>query len=241
MMTIIPAIDIIDGRCVRLSQGDYTRCKTYCDDPLEMALRYEEAGFSRLHLVDLDGAKASSVVNLDVLERVCAGTSLTVDFGGGIKSDTDIRRVFGSGAAMACIGSVAYTDTALAKEWFGRYGGDRIIIGADVRDGLVCTHGWKNVTDTSIFDLADIYKDDMKYLMCTDISRDGMLSGTAVGLYSSLMERYPGVQVIASGGVGCAADIDELEKAGVRNVIVGKAIYEGRISLEELRRYETKD
>ena len=238
MMTIIPAIDIIDGRCVRLSQGDYSRCKAYCDDPLEVALRYEDAGFSRLHLVDLDGAKASSVVNCDVLERICAGTSLKVDFGGGVKSDADIRRVFDSGARMACIGSVAYTDPALVGRWLARYGGDRIIIGADVKDGMVCTHGWKNVTDTTIFGLADIYKGRMKYLMCTDISRDGMLSGTAVELYASLMERYPDVRMIASGGVGGTGDIDELKDAGVCEVIVGKAIYEGKISLEELRRYE---
>ena len=191
-----------------------------------------------MHLVDLDGAKASSVVNCDVLERICAGTSLKVDFGGGVKSDADIRRVFDSGARMACIGSVAYTDPALVGRWLARYGGDRIIIGADVKDGMVCTHGWKNVTDTTIFGLADIYKGRMKYLMCTDISRDGMLSGTAVELYASLMERYPDVRVIASGGVGGTGDIDELKDAGVCEVIVGKAIYEGKISLEELRRYE---
>lgn len=239
-MRIIPAIDIIGGRCVRLTKGDYGDCKVYADDPADVAKSYERAGFSRLHVVDLDGAKASGVVNLAVLERICRETSLRVDFGGGVKSQADLDRVFDAGAAMACIGSVAVTDVPMTRRWLERYTGERIVVGADVLGEKVCIHGWKTVTDTSIYDLAEAYAPCLKYLMCTDISRDGMLGGAAEDLYSRLMARLPGIRLIASGGVGAIEDVARLEKMGVPEVIVGKAIYEGRVSLAQLMEYEDK-
>lgn len=239
-MIVIPAIDIIGGRCVRLTKGDYSVCKVYGDDPVEIAKGYADAGFTRLHVVDLDGAKASGVVNLPVLEKICAFTPLEVDFGGGIKSDADLTRVFGAGAAMACIGSVAVTDAEMVRGWLERYSGDRIIVGADVKDDKVCIHGWKTVTDTTIFDLAQMYSPHLKYLMCTDIARDGMLQGPSLDLYRHILERLPGIRLIASGGVSGEQDMEELDRLGVPEVIVGKAIYEGRITLERLVQYQNK-
>ena len=239
-MIVIPAIDIIGGRCVRLTKGDYSACKVYGDDPVEIAKGYSDAGFTRLHVVDLDGAKASGVVNLPVLEKICASTPLAVDFSGGIKSDTDLTRVFGAGAAMACIGSVAVTDAEMVRGWLERYSGDRIIVGADVKDDKVCIHGWKTVTDTTIFDLAQMYSPHLKYLMCTDIARDGMLQGPSLDLYRHILERLPGIRLIASGGVSGEQDMEELDRLGVPEVIVGKAIYEGRITLERLVQYQNK-
>lgn len=237
-MTIIPAIDIIEGRCVRLSQGDYGRCKTYADDPVEVARRYADAGFTRLHVVDLDGAKSASVVNLGVLEKICAKTSLTVDFGGGIKSDCDIARVFGAGAAMACVGSIAATDHETTMRWLDRYGGERIIIGADTLDGKLRTNGWQEAMEKTVFDLVDEYGGKIKWLMCTDISRDGMLTGPATELYSALVARYPTLGVIASGGVGSTDDLRDLSACGVCGTVLGKAIYEGRIALDELKTFD---
>lgn len=239
-MIVIPAIDIIGGRCVRLTKGDYSACKVYGDDPVEIAKGYADAGFTRLHVVDLDGAKASGVVNLSVLEKICASTPLAVDFGGGIKSDADLTRVFGAGAAMACIGSVAVTDAEMVRGWLERYSGDRIIVGADVKGDKVCIHGWKTVTGTTIFDLAQMYSPHLKYLMCTDIARDGMLQGPSLDLYRHILERLPGIRLIASGGVSGEQDMEELDRLGVPEVIVGKAIYEGRITLERLVQYQNK-
>lgn len=237
-MIVIPAIDIIGGRCVRLTKGDYSACKVYGDDPVEIAKGYADAGFTRLHVVDLDGAKASAVVNLPVLEKICASTPLAVDFGGGIKSGADLMRVFDAGAAMACIGSVAVTDMPMVRGWLEQYSGERIIVGADVKDDRVCIHGWKTVTDTTIYDLATAYCPHLKYLMCTDIARDGMLQGPSLELYRQIMERLPGIRLIASGGVSGVQDMDELDRMGVPGVIVGKAIYEGRITLAQLIQYQ---
>ncbi|MDD4819352.1 MAG: 1-(5-phosphoribosyl)-5-[(5-phosphoribosylamino)methylideneamino]imidazole-4-carboxamide isomerase [Flavobacteriales bacterium] len=239
-MTIIPAIDLINGQCVRLTQGDYSQQKTYSSSPVEMALEYQKAGFTRLHLVDLDGAKASHVVNIDTLKNICKTTKLKIDFGGGIKTDDDIRAVFDAGASFACIGSVAFTAPELTKSWIERYGADKIIIGADVKDEKICTHGWKNITDTTIFDMVEGYAGMISHLMCTDISKDGMLAGTSVSLYEKLMKRFPDVTLIASGGVSCVEDIEDLEKIGMSEVIVGKAIYEKRITLAQLRSFELK-
>lgn len=236
-MKIIPAIDIIDGKCVRLTQGDYNCCKTYSDTPLDVAKAFEDAGVTRLHLVDLDGAKAAGVVNLRVLESICRNTGLSVDFGGGIKSDEDIRKVFTAGADFACIGSIAQTNVEKTGCWLEQYGGEKMIIGADVLDTKVCIQGWKKVTDTTIFQLVENYRGRLRNLMCTDISRDGMLTGPAVELYRDLMQRYPDVNLIASGGVGGVADLEELAAAGVGSVIVGKAIYEKRIKMEDLNRF----
>ena len=239
-MKIIPAIDIIGGRCVRLSQGDYGKVSIY-GDPREMTVKYRDMGFTRLHMVDLDGAKASHMVNISTIEQVClVSSSMKVDVSGGIKSDEDIERAFADGAAFATIGSMAYSDTEKVKGWIEKYGAERIIIGADVKDGFICTHGWKRVTDVTIYELIERYEGMIKRVMCTDISRDGMLGGASTALYMDLCRRYPDVVFIASGGVGTCRDLDELRDAGVSEVIVGKAIYEGRISLDELIEYDDK-
>lgn len=230
-MKIIPAIDILEGKCVRLTQGNYSQCKIYSESPVEVAKMFEAAGVRRLHLVDLDGAKASGIVNIRVLEAICNRTNLEVDFGGGIKSDTDIRKVFDAGAAYACIGSIAQTDSAQTGLWLEEYGGDKIIIGADVWNTKVCIHGWKKVTDTTVFDLIERYGNRIRHLMCTDITRDGMLGGPSLSLYRELLQRYPDINIIASGGVGSNEDMAELAALGIESVIVGKAIYEKRISL----------
>lgn len=236
-MKIIPAIDIIDGKCVRLTQGQYDSCKIYSDSPLDMAKAFEDAGVTRLHLVDLDGAKAAGVVNIRVLETICRNTALAVDFGGGVKSDEDIRKVFEAGAAFAGIGSIAQTNVEKTAAWLEEYGGDRIIIGADVLNHQVCIQGWKKVTETTIYELVENYRGKLLHLMCTDISKDGMLEGPAVELYKDLLSRYPELDIIASGGVGGIEDLEHLAVAGVQSVIVGKAIYENKIKLEDLNRF----
>ncbi len=236
-MQIIPAIDIIDGKCVRLTQGNYSSCKIYSNSPLDIAKQYEESGITRLHLVDLDGAKATGVINIGVLESVCKGTSLSVDFGGGIKSDDDICKVFDAGADYACIGSIAQSKPSKVSEWITAYGGDKLIIGADVWNTKICVNGWKKVTDTTIYDLIDSYQGMIHNLMCTDISKDGMLQGVSVELYKDLLRHYPGIHLIASGGVSSTDDLDELVAAGIPAVVVGKAIYENRITLDELSKY----
>jgi phosphoribosylformimino-5-aminoimidazole carboxamide ribotide isomerase len=233
-MLIIPAIDIIGGRCVRLSQGDYVRCKVYADRPLDVAQQFEAAGFTRLHLVDLDGAKSTGIVNLDVLRDICRHTSLSVDFGGGVKSASDVQRAFDAGADYVCVGSVAQTNPAAVQEWMAQYGGNRFIVGADVRNGRICINGWKTETDATVFDLIDMYKNSISYLLCTDIAKDGMLQGAAVTLYRTLQSRYPSLNIIASGGVSSTSDVDELAREGLYAAVVGKAIYENRIPLNEL-------
>lgn len=233
-MKIIPAIDIMDGRCVRLTQGNYSHYKIYSESPVEVAKAFEGAGITRLHLVDLDGAKAKGVVNIRILEAICKSTRLSVDFGGGIKSDADIQKVFEAGADWACIGSIAQTDREKTISWLENYGGDRIIIGADVWNTKICIQGWKKVTDTTIYDLIGQYQEYIRYLMCTDITRDGMLGGPALSLYSGLRERYPDLNLIASGGVAGYDDLKQLEEIGIGSVIVGKAIYEKKIALENI-------
>lgn len=228
-ITIIPAIDIIGGKCVRLMQGDYDRSKVYHDDPLEAARRFEAAGMERLHLVDLDGAAASRVVNVDVLERICKHTRLRVDFSGGIKGEDDICRVFDAGASFVCLGSMAQQDRRKTTLWLERYGRERVIVGADVRGERVYINGWKRGTETTVFELVEWYRPMLKYLMCTDIERDGMLAGVALPLYRELVTRFPEVTVIASGGVSSKEDVKALAGAGVTEVIVGKALYEGKI------------
>lgn len=237
-MNIIPAIDIMEGRCVRLRQGDYSCRTTYSDDPLAVARQFEEEGFTRLHMVDLDGARSACTVNLPVLEKVCSKTSLTVDFGGGLKSDADLERVFGAGAAYVCVGSVAATDPVSIERWIDRYGGERMIIGADTLGGLLRTHGWLQESEMTVFDLIERYGSKIKSFMCTDISRDGMLNGPAIELYSTIIQNYPSIELIASGGVSCAEDLRELQRCGVAGVVVGKAIYEGRLTLAELKTFE---
>lgn len=238
MIRIVPAIDLIDGKCVRLTQGDYAQKKVYNEDPLEVAKMFEAHGIKHLHLVDLDGARQKHVVNNKVLERIATHTKLAIDFGGGIKTDEDLQLVFKSGAAQATIGSVAITDPALFERWIKKYGAEKIILGADAKDGKIAVSGWMDVTNVDIFDFfAEYLKKQVLYVLCTDISRDGMLQGTALDLYINLVTRFPELKIIASGGVTTADEIDRLNDKGLFAVIIGKAIYEGRITLKELEKY----
>lgn len=236
MIRIIPAIDIIDGKCVRLTQGDYDQKKVYNNDPLEVAKMFEDSGIKYLHLVDLDGAKAKHVVNQKVLEKIATNTQLTIDFGGGIKTSEDLKVVFESGASQATIGSVAVTNPDLFESWLKTYGADKIILGADAKNGKIAVSGWLDVTTIDIFDFFEMYRQKgAKYVLCTDISRDGMMQGTAMELYKQLTEKFPEMKIIASGGVTHVNEIEELEKFNTDGVIIGKAIYEGSITLNELK------
>lgn len=234
---IIPATDIIDGACVRLTQGDYGRRTTYFRDPLEAALRFEEAGIRRLHMVDLDGAKASEPRNLAVLERVATKTSLEVQYGGGIKSREALRSVFDAGASRAICGSIAVREPELFAGWLAEFGSGRLILGADIRDGAVAIQGWTERSETTVQELiARFAAQGLTQVICTDIARDGMLCGASAEFYAALQGRFPDVEVTVSGGIGSMADIGALDGAGLRSVIVGKALYEGRITLKELER-----
>jgi phosphoribosylformimino-5-aminoimidazole carboxamide ribotide isomerase len=238
MIRIIPAIDLIDGKCVRLTQGDYAQKKVYNEDPLEVARMFEDHGLKYLHLVDLDGARQKHVINHKVLQRITSATKLTVDFGGGIKTDEDLKLVFECGAAQATIGSVAVTNPDLFESWILKYGAGKMILGADAKDGKIAVSGWQDVTNCDIFDFfAEYQKKKVEYVLCTDISRDGMLQGTAMDLYVQLSARFPDFKIIASGGVTQAEEIDKLNEKGLFAVIIGKAIYEGRITLKELEKY----
>ena len=234
MIEMIPATDLIGGRCVRLTQGDYTSRKTYYRDPLEAALRFEEAGARRLHMVDLDGAKAAEPQNLAVLERIAAKTSLEVQYGGGIKSRAALRSVFDAGARRAVCGSVAVREPELFARWIAEFGPERLILGADVRDGVVAIQGWTERSERTAPELIETFLPaGLRHVLCTDISRDGMLCGPAVALYADLQRRFPQVEITVSGGVSSPDDIARLEREGLRSVIVGKALYEGRITLEK--------
>lgn len=233
---LIPAIDIIDGKCVRLTKGDYGQKKVYNDDPVAQAKEFEKLGIKRLHVVDLDGAKAKHVVNVDVLRGITAATGLKVDFGGGIKSDDDIEKAFAAGASLVTIGSIAVSQPDTFMRWLDRYGADKVILGADVRNGLVSINGWKEDTSEKLLPfLARYVKAGVKNVLCTEISRDGTLSGPSTDLYREVMEAFPGIHLIASGGVGRNEDIIELDEAGIPAVVFGKAWYEGKINLEELK------
>ena len=234
MIQLIPAIDLIDGRCVRLSQGDYDTKKEY-GDPVEMALRMEDMGVRRLHLVDLDGAKSRHVVNDRVLRDICRRTSLTVDFGGGIKTEDDLEKVFDAGAAMATAGSIAVTDPDSVGLWIEKYGAERLVLGADVRDGKISINGWKEDSALELMPFLEGYrKQGLQHVLCTDISKDGMLQGPNTALYQSIMAQWPDCRLIASGGVSSKEDIRALDEAGIPAVVFGKAIYEGRIDLASL-------
>lgn len=237
MIEIIPAIDIIDGKCVRLTKGDYAQKTVYNDDPVEQAREFEREGFRRLHVVDLDGAKSKHIVNDAVLRKITVATGLAVDFGGGIKTDDDIRKAFDAGAAMVTIGSVAVTHPELFIEWLHRYGADRLILGADVRDGKVSINGWKEDSAEELLPFLKKYIDaGVKNVLCTDISKDGTLAGPATGLYKQLLKAYPHINLIASGGVSGTDDIVELERDGIPSAVVGKAWYEGRVSADVCRK-----
>lgn len=233
MIEIIPAIDIIEGRCVRLCEGDYSRGKVYDASPLDMALRFRDAGVRRLHLVDLDGAKAGGPRNLATLEKIAAATSLEIELGGGIKSTDALRAVFDYGATYAIVGSVAALQPELFDEWLMAFGPARMILGADLRCGKVSVNGWMQDCELTIDDLIGRFA-SVSQIICTDISRDGMLQGPSFELYRDLQGRYPAVDFTVSGGVSSMDDVLRLEEDGLRRVIVGKAIYEGRITLKEI-------
>lgn len=234
-MRIIPAIDIIDGKCVRLSEGAFDTSKVYYADPLEAALEFEAAGLEYLHLVDLDGARQRSVKNWTVLERLAVRTGLKIDFSGGISSREDVVRALAAGAGQVSVGSLAVRERATVEGWLQEFGADRVIIGADVRDGRIATHGWQETSDVEIGAFIDHYlQAGAVHFLCTEISRDGMLAGPAVELYGKLLVRFPAIRLIASGGVASLKDVRELQAAGCAAVIIGKAIYEGKIALEDL-------
>ena len=235
MIELIPAIDIIDGQCVRLTKGDYNQKKVYNDDPLTVAKEFEKIGFKRLHMVDLDGARSKHIVNDEILRRVTAETSLIVDFGGGIKSEEDIVKAFESGASMITVGSIAVTQPELFFQWMEKYGPEKMILGADVRNGMISINGWKKDSQIPLLPFLKQYVEaGVKNVLCTEISKDGTLQGPAVTLYKEIMTAYPKLHLIASGGVSRKEDIDELESEGIPAVVFGKAIYEGRINLKEL-------
>ena len=230
MIELIPAIDIIDGKCVRLTKGDYDTKKSY-----SVAKEFEAHGIRRLHVVDLDGARSKHIVNDKVLQRIARETNLVIDFGGGIKTDEDVARAFEAGAHMITIGSIAVTDPERSMEWLHKYGPDHIVLGADVRNGRVSINGWKEDSQEELVPFLDRYlSEGMRNVLCTDISKDGMLQGPAIALYREVMEHYPECHLIASGGVSSMDDIRALEAAGIPAVVFGKAIYEGKIKLEEL-------
>ena len=235
MIELIPAIDIIEGQCVRLTKGDYDQKTVYRDSPAEVAKEFEEIGFKRLHVVDLDGAKSKHIVNSDVLHRITTDTQLVVDFGGGIKTDEDIEKAFAAGASMVTIGSIAVTNPDLFMGWLEKYGAERIILGADVRHGKISINGWKEDSSEDLLPFLKKYVDaGVKNVLCTEISKDGTLTGPAIELYQSMMAAYPELHLIASGGVSSIDDIKALEAAGIPAVVFGKAIYEGKINLNEL-------
>lgn len=234
-ITPIPAIDLIEGKCVRLTQGDYATSHVYAEDPVDMARRFEDMGFTRLHLVDLDGAKSRHVVNDHVLKAITHTTKLIVDFGGGVKTDDDMARVLDAGAEMVTCGSIAVTQPDTVLGWMESYGAEHLILGADVKDGKISINGWQEDSAHELMPFLQRYLDaGMMHVLCTDISRDGMLQGPATTLYGSIMQAFPHCRLIASGGVSCIEDIMQLDKAGVPAVVFGKAIYEGKIDMKEL-------
>lgn len=235
MIELIPAIDIIGGQCVRLTKGDYDQKTVYRNSPAEVAKEFEDLGFKRLHVVDLDGAKSKHIVNDAVLKSITTATNLIVDFGGGIKTDEDIEKAFASGASMVTVGSIAVTHPELFMGWLEKYGAERMILGADVRHGKISINGWKEDSEEDLLPFLKKYIDaGVRNVLCTEISKDGTLSGPAIDLYKEIMAAYPELHLIASGGVSSIDDIKALDKAGIPSVVFGKAIYEGKINLNEL-------
>lgn len=234
-MQVIPAIDIIDGKCVRLTQGDYAQKTVYNENPLEVAKQFEAAGLKRLHLVDLDGAKAGAIKNWKVLESIAGNTNLVIDFGGGIKKEEDVDVVLSSGAALATVGSIAVKNEALFVEWLQKFGAEKFLLGADVKDEKIAISGWLETTDIDIYTFIHKYIDHgVQQIFCTDVSKDGKLEGPSIDLYKNIITRFPQLYFIASGGVSNMEDLDALREIGCKGAIVGKAIYEGRINIKTL-------
>ena len=237
-MQIIPAIDIIEGKCVRLTEGDYTQKKIYNEDPLEVAKQFEGVGLMRLHLVDLDGAKAGKVINWKVLEKIANKTSLVIDFGGGIKTEATFKTVLDTGATYATIGSLAVKERAVFEQWIERFGADIFMLGADVHTEKIAVGGWLEKTEIDVYDFIGSYMNKgVTQLFCTDIQKDGKLEGPSIELYQKILQQYPSLQLIASGGVSQLKDLEELRIIGCSAAIVGKAIYENKISLLELSKF----
>ena len=235
MIELIPAIDIIDGKCVRLTKGDYNQKTVYNDSPADVARQFEDMGFKRLHVVDLDGAKSKHIVNDHVLKAITEATNLKVDFGGGLKTDDDLTKAFEAGASMVTIGSIAVTKPELFLSWLEEYGADKLILGADVRNGKISINGWKEDSTEELLPFLKQYVDHgVKNVLCTEISKDGTLQGPAIELYRQIMDAYPTLHLIASGGVGSTDDIRNLNESGIPAVVFGKAFYEGKINIEEL-------
>lgn len=237
-MTIIPAIDIIDGKCVRLTKGDYSKKTIYNEDPLEVALQFENAGIKRLHLVDLDGARTGSVKNWKVLEKIAGKTRLSIDFSGGISTQKSVEISFNSGAAFTAVGSMAVKDEVTFTGWLLVYGAEKFIVGADVKNEKIVIRGWTESTSLTVFELIEKYKTKgVKQFFCTDVNKDGLLQGTAIDLYKKILNEHPSIDLIASGGITAVSELDELRQAGCNGAIIGKAIYENRISLNDLKRF----
>lgn len=235
MIKIIPAIDIINGHCVRLSQGDYQRITDYSESPAAMAENFEALGFKRLHVVDLDGARSGKVINIKALKEITSRTNLIVDFGGGIKSEEDLKNIFEAGASAVSIGSIAVSDPDIVSLWADSFGAEKFIISADVRDNIVRTNGWTKNSGITLNQLISRYRNkNIRHVLCTDISRDGMLCGSNIELYKTIMEQFPDCKLIASGGISSLDDIKKLDEAKIPAVVIGKAIYEQQINLEEL-------
>jgi phosphoribosylformimino-5-aminoimidazole carboxamide ribotide isomerase len=236
MIDIIPAIDLMDGKCVRLSKGDFSTRKTYKGDPVDMAMMFEDSGFRRLHLVDLDGAEGGRLKHLKILDRISAKTGLLTDFGGGIKSMADVKSVMDSGAFMVCIGSMAVKNETEFDLVIEKYGTGKILLAADADQEQLVISGWKEKGNISLFEFLDkMLEKGIKHVLCTDINKDGMLGGTSVKLYEKIMEKYPSLYLIASGGVSGIGDIETLEKSSIPAVVFGKAFYEGKMTVEELK------
>jgi phosphoribosylformimino-5-aminoimidazole carboxamide ribotide isomerase len=237
-MRIIPAIDIIDGHCVRLSKGDYSTKKVYNENPLEIAKQFEAHGIEHLHLVDLDGAKASHIVNYKVLEEIATKTNLKIDFGGGLKTDEDLKIAFESGAGQITGGSIAVKQPEVFKKWLAKFGADKIILGADANNEKIAISGWLEESDEELIPFIQKYLNEgVCYVICTDIAKDGMLEGPSFELYKKMLQQLPGVQLIASGGISTFDELPKLAALGCEGTIIGKAIYENKISLKQLEGY----
>ena len=240
-MILVPAIDIINGQCVRLTKGDYDTKKVYNESPVEVAKAFEGAGLTHVHVVDLDGARAKHIVNAKVLEQIATQTSLQVDFGGGIKSETDLQTVFDCGASQVTLGSLAVSEPELVLEWLEKFGAEQLILGADAKNRRIATHGWEQDSGLDVIDfIKDYAQKGFEYVLCTDVAKDGMLAGPSLELYYEILEQLPELSLIASGGVTTMDDIYQCAELGCTAAIIGKAIYENKLSLKELERYQTE-
>ena len=240
-MILVPAIDIINGQCVRLTKGDYDTKKVYNESPVEVAKAFEGAGLTHVHVVDLDGARAKHIVNAKVLEQIATQTSLQVDFGGGIKSETDLQTAFDCGASQVTLGSIAVSEPELVLEWLEKFGSEQLILGADAKNRRIATHGWEQDSGLDVIDFIKEYaQKGFKYVLCTDVAKDGMLAGPSLELYYEILEQLPELSLVASGGVTTMDDIYQCAELGCTAAIIGKAIYENKLSLKELERYQTE-